>query len=452
MFVSCFFSSWIFGGFLTYLEGRQNTETLLAVLAAFYICAGNLSRGTAKFVVTLGVPGLWMPLAIGRVRPLQHLCVRSHSRPYPHPPPTPLSKIMMMMMMMMTTTMMMAWRGVAWRGVALCGAAWRGVVRCGTKWNGMESPLPLPVPALSLLLSLSLLPCPSPSSSLTPLPPRTYPPSPDSGVVALPISLVFLVLADRSPGPSPEDIAMRSKRKAMSLQEQRVFAWTWMAGLVLMLLAYTLLTTVRSFRDFYSQQIFKSSLRIPSDRDVPSYVFFLVDLPGGVLSCLVVALFKRIVDNRRGLLACIIVITASAVLAVGSTIGFRNGILRGMTFQVLLGVGIYVAYSVIGSPLNERWLAATKTEGTLSFLVFTSDFCGYVGTIVLLLYRSFGPMSGSADADVLALFLTVEWWCMAAVAMAMAGLLTYFMWRLPKYDTRMPVPDQTTAEQSPPGA
>ena len=67
VFVSSFFSSWLYGAAATYLEGRRTTEVLLAVLSFFLIYAGNLSRGTAALVLQAGCPPLLMPLAIGAV-------------------------------------------------------------------------------------------------------------------------------------------------------------------------------------------------------------------------------------------------------------------------------------------------------------------------------------------------------------------------------------------------
>ena len=41
VFVSSFFSSWNFGGVITYIEGRRSTETMVAVLSFFFIYAGK---------------------------------------------------------------------------------------------------------------------------------------------------------------------------------------------------------------------------------------------------------------------------------------------------------------------------------------------------------------------------------------------------------------------------
>jgi hypothetical protein len=56
-----------YGAIITYLEGRQATEVMLAVGTAGYVCAGTFSRGLGSLVLDMGCPPTVMPLAIGCV-------------------------------------------------------------------------------------------------------------------------------------------------------------------------------------------------------------------------------------------------------------------------------------------------------------------------------------------------------------------------------------------------
>ena len=64
VFVSAFFSSWLWGMMLTYLEGRRATERHVAVATLCLIYAGNAARGTASAVLDAGVPPAWMPALV----------------------------------------------------------------------------------------------------------------------------------------------------------------------------------------------------------------------------------------------------------------------------------------------------------------------------------------------------------------------------------------------------
>lgn len=95
-----------------------------------------------------------------------------------------------------------------------------------------------------------------------------------------------------------------------------------------------------------------------------------------------------------------------------------------------------------GSPFVDRLLAATRTEGTCSFLVFLSDFCGYVVSVFLLLHRDFGsnldesptskveesPLKYKGELD---FFLRIVWACEGAVVLLLIIATFYFSLWLP---------------------
>ena len=65
LFFSYFFSSWIYGSMLSFIEGRMGTEALLATMNFFYIYAGNASRGTGQLLLHGGLSPRSMPAVAG---------------------------------------------------------------------------------------------------------------------------------------------------------------------------------------------------------------------------------------------------------------------------------------------------------------------------------------------------------------------------------------------------
>jgi len=117
-----------------------------------------------------------------------------------------------------------------------------------------------------------------------------------------------------------------------------------------------------------------------------------------------------------------------------STALYQLGVLGGLAWQLLLGTSIFVTYSLMGTPFFDRLLAASRTEGTCSFLIFLSDFFGYVASVSLLLYQDFSPQSADDDADhsdELHFFLVVFWACGSAIAVLIVLAAVYFERRLP---------------------
>lgn len=317
LLISCCFQSWVYGGVLTYVEGRLKMETLLAVFTALFIYSGNLSRGAASLVLSFGLQAEAMPLLLGA-----------------------------------------------------CACA---------------------------------------------------------------LSSVFIISADRLPGPSKMDVAARCERKHMSAAQRWAFARTWWLGIASMIVSYATMTGLRSFRDFYAKQIFASALDV-AEQDVPAYFYFIVDAPGAVLACIGLVLVNRIQSNKRAITFLFAGQIGSLSLCLLGTVLYKLQWLGGAAWQVLLGVGIYVAYGLMQTPVFERLFAASRTQGTCTFLVYISDGFGYIATISLLLYQTFhGSLSNpqSDDAAVAALYEG----CLLGGSVLMLAMsvicLVYFNTRLP---------------------
>jgi hypothetical protein len=67
LFFSFYFSSWLYGAMLSFIEGRMGTEALLATMNFFYIYAGNASRGTGQLLLDGGLSARSMPAVVGLI-------------------------------------------------------------------------------------------------------------------------------------------------------------------------------------------------------------------------------------------------------------------------------------------------------------------------------------------------------------------------------------------------
>ncbi|CAB9509890.1 expressed unknown protein [Seminavis robusta] len=287
VYISSFVQSWIYGALITYLEGRQQTETLLAAIIAATIAAGGMSRGTATLVLQTcpNLPPTQMPLAIGLV--------------------------------------------------------------------------------MATVASLAV------------------------------------VLASRQPPPTALDQQTKCPRQPMTWNQQMDFFQLYGWGVLGLYLAYALLVGVRSFRDFYSKQIFATSYDNGDDgQEVPSWMFFVADLPGALLSAIVITTFQG-GGNHHATIFSNMVSTSMAfgVLVLVSTVAFLGNLLNGVWWQISLGIGIYGSFGILTTAIHERLIAATRTPGTCTFLVLLGDAGAYVVTLTILLLRDFASSSSSSDSD-----------------------------------------------------
>eukprot|EP00913_Durusdinium_trenchii_P009880 g9273.t1 len=269
IFGSSFVSSFLYGGIVTYLEGRRSTEILLASISASLVFAGTVSRACAAELLHWGVPPRLMPLLL-----------------------------------------------------------------------------------VSFLLAAFLL-----------------------------------VETARAPPPSRADVAARSARTAMPPRRQWEFVRENLLGVVATIGIWACMAGLRSFRDFYTQQIFAAALK---DDSPSSKVYVLADVPGAILSFISLVMMSWVSNNQRALFLMLLTnVSGHSVkglfLMAACTYLFRHHELPGMAWILIYSAAFYAAYSVLNAPLNERIFAVTRAEGTCSFLIYASDFFGYVVTIGLLM-------------------------------------------------------------------
>ena len=131
-------------------------------------------------------------------------------------------------------------------------------------------------------------------------------------------------------------------------------------------------------------------------------MFFTVDIPGALIACVIQYSFHRVLKNSVAyvvMLSCMATSVACMLLCtiLFDSTGRHSGV--GFAWQVSVGIGIYVAYSLLGTAAYDRLFGLLKTEGTCTFMVFMGDGLGYVGTTILLIYKTFGQDTSSDDAD-----------------------------------------------------
>lgn len=206
-----------------------------------------------------------------------------------------------------------------------------------------------------------------------------------TGLLFLPMFLLAVWALDQIPAPSEADVAARVQREPMDRARRWAFVREFLGGLVMLLIAYFFLTAYRDFRDNYGIEIFTEL-----GYGEQATIFTRTELPVafGVMGALA-ALFL-IKNNRLGLLgAFALMIGGSALLGI-STLLFDAGVINGVWWMVLVGLGSYLAYVPYGSVLFDRLIASTGFIGTAVFAIYVADAIGYTGSIGVQLYKDLG--------------------------------------------------------------
>eukprot|EP00041_Stephanoeca_diplocostata_P009876 m.155645 g.155645 ORF g.155645 m.155645 type:complete len:288 (-) comp17936_c1_seq26:828-1691(-) len=166
------------------------------------------------------------------------------------------------------------------------------------------------------------------------------------------------------------------------------------AGLVIIVLVYMILTSYRSIRDFFAPEIFGTLYhREPTPAD-----YLLADWPGGILCVFLLGAMVVVRDNRSAVLLMQGIMFAGVCIIGGATLLLLGGFVSPEVWASVSYTGVQMGYIPTGSFLYDRLLAATKTEGTSTFLVFMSDGLAYLVVVGTLFAKALTGLGKSDSA------------------------------------------------------
>lgn len=214
--------------------------------------------------------------------------------------------------------------------------------------------------------------------------PEHWMPAIAGSLFLLPI-VAFIAMLGQLPAPSKEDEAQRLRREPMDGKARTRFFLAFAPGMTLLVAAYVLLTAYRDFRDNFAREIWDAL----GYADEPG-ILTTAELPVALGAMLAVALVILIKDNRRALLVVHGLLLAGGALIGVSTLLWQLGSLGPATWMICVGLGLYIGYVPYNCVLFDRLIPAVGFIGTAGFLIYVADSFGYLGSVAILLYKSFG--------------------------------------------------------------
>jgi hypothetical protein len=209
-----------------------------------------------------------------------------------------------------------------------------------------------------------------------------------TGLIFAPLLLICVLGLSQLPPPSAEDEAARVVRVPMNKDARKAAFSAYAPGLIALVVIYIGLTALRDFRDNFAAEIwtdlgFKDSASI----------FTVSELPIGIVVLSAMALLTVFRNNRMAFMANLVMIGIGLVLAGASTFAYQAHLLGPVTWMVLLGGGLYLAYTPFNGLLFDRFFAASGMVGTAGFLIYVADASGYLGSTALLLFKNFSGLT-----------------------------------------------------------
>jgi len=228
-----------------------------------------------------------------------------------------------------------------------------------------------------------------------------------TGLHFLPPFVFFVWMLTQIPPPDPVDVQARHRRESMDAGRRRLFLRAYWPGLLLLIVAYFLLTAYRDFRDNFTVEIYDGlGYAYAGNETIISRAETFIAI-GVVVALAFLNAFRR---SRQGLIATYAVMTAGTLLLAAATLALERGWIDGFAWMTLVGLGSYLAYVPYGSLLFERLMAHSGILGTAVFAIYVADAIGYTGSVGVMLYKDF-----LAPDEPRIAFFTRFTWLMAAV-------------------------------------
>ncbi|MBK1894825.1 DUF5690 family protein [Chryseobacterium paridis] len=211
-----------------------------------------------------------------------------------------------------------------------------------------------------------------------------------AGLVFIIPLIVFGLLLNRIPKPTEEDILLKNKRQPLDKAARKGLIHQFFIPMICITVLYISLTILRDFRDNFNREIW-DSINFKTN----SSVFTLTEIPIAIVVLLILSFMVKVKNNKKAF-AYYHYILFTAIGIVGfSTYFFQHNMISPFLWMMLSGLGMYLCYIPFNGIYFDRMIAAFDIKGNVGFLIYFVDSFGYLGSVLILLYKNFGSAQTS---------------------------------------------------------
>jgi hypothetical protein len=244
-----------------------------------------------------------------------------------------------------------------------------------------------------------------------------------TGLIFVGPLLLSVWLLSLLPPPTPADVALRTARVPMDGAARWQFFRRLAPGLILLIGIFVALTAYRDFRDKFSTELWAAL----GYGGVPEQLAKSETLIGiAVTTLIALAIFIR--NNERAFWASLGTLILSGIMVGLTTYLFQQRQMDPEWWMITVGFWMYLSYVAYHVLIFERLITVFRIRSNIGFLMYLADAFGYLGSVLVLLYKNFG----AADLSWLQFFVQMSY--LMALALVLMGLATmgYFFQQLAK--------------------
>lgn len=191
--------------------------------------------------------------------------------------------------------------------------------------------------------------------------------------------IVLVFLLEKLPPPSPQEVLEKSERIPMNKEQRKSFFKQFSVGLLSFIFIYILLTLFRDIRDNFAAELWME-LGYGNNASI----FTKTELPIALSVLLLIASMIYIKNNKSAFFLSQLIILVGFVLCGISTLLFTAHLLSGMSWIILVGLGLYMGYIPFNCILFDRMIACFKIKGNVGYFMYLVDSFGYLATVLVI--------------------------------------------------------------------
>ncbi len=196
--------------------------------------------------------------------------------------------------------------------------------------------------------------------------------------------IIFAFLLEKLPKPTKEDTVLRTKRITLNGKERIALFKQFSTPLTLFIIFFMLLTAIRDFRDNFARELWDSLGYEHAS------IYSITEIPIAIVVLITLGIIGSITKNKKAFIYYhYVLITGCLVIGI-STYLFQQGTLSPLAWMIISGLGLYSCYVPFNSIFFDRMISTFKINGNVGFLSYMADAFGYLGSILILLYKNFG--------------------------------------------------------------
>lgn len=200
--------------------------------------------------------------------------------------------------------------------------------------------------------------------------------------------LFFIFLLEKLPNPDKEDQLLKTKRVPLTPKKRKKLFLRFAFPIIILVIFYTTLTAFRDFRDNFAREIWDSLGYQDS-----SSIYTTAEIPIAIAVLIILGSLGFIKNNMKAFVVYHYLLLLGTMLIGISTWLFQIQYLSPFTWMSLVGFGLYICYVPFGCIFFDRMVAVFKIKGNSGFLIYIADSFGYLGSMLVLLYKNFGQPS-----------------------------------------------------------